>query len=183
MVYFGASRHEDERGAYEEMEVPQGAAVVQSGYAVSCRNTLRGLHCSPYGKIVVCQAGAMWDVVVDLRSDSETFLQWDMAMLSPERRTRMYVPPGVGHGYLSLADNTVTIYLKLGRFDKAKELEANVFDPVLAIPWPQPCGGARDYIMSAKDRSNPSVEDALARAAAEGRERPSRVWASMPAKL
>ncbi|CAE8631654.1 unnamed protein product [Polarella glacialis] len=163
LVYFGSGRFEDERGFYEEVEqkASEEPTALQTGYAISKRNVMRGLHCSPYGKIVVCQAGGMWDVLVDLRPTSRTFMAWDYVVLSPTRRSRVYVPPGVGHGYLALEDNTVTLYLKLGRYEKSREIEVNALDKSLGIAWPPPLDGASDYIMSVKDRSNPLAADVL----------------------
>lgn len=162
-VYYGRGRHEDSRGFYEEitLDADEEAIVRQSGYAVSQSNVLRGMHCSPYGKIVVCLAGEMWDAIVDLRPGSPTYLCWDAVALSPERRTRLYVPPGVAHGYLALKDGTLSLYLKLGCFDKAQEIEVNARDPALGIPWPAPLGGASDYIMSAKDSALPAAAQVL----------------------
>eukprot|EP00929_Paragymnodinium_shiwhaense_P075223 TRINITY_DN38452_c0_g1_i1.p1 TRINITY_DN38452_c0_g1~~TRINITY_DN38452_c0_g1_i1.p1 ORF type:complete len:238 (+),score=39.87 TRINITY_DN38452_c0_g1_i1:47-760(+) len=162
ILYHGSGRFEDDRGFYEEIDLVERALedpflCRQSGYAMSRRNVLRGIHCSAYGKVVVCLAGEMWDVVVDLREESETYLMWDTVTLSPERRSRLYVPPGVGHGYLSLRDGTVTLYLKTGLYDRSSEKEANPFDPMFAIRWPRPLDGADDYIMSAKDRSLPMM--------------------------
>lgn len=180
-VYFGSGRHEDTRGFFEEVEVPVEArgcrdqtcerwAVQQSGFASSARNVLRGMHCSPYGKIVVCLAGEMWDVIVDLRQESATFLQWDFVVLSPELQVRLFVPPGVAHGYLARSDGTTTLYLKLGCYDKSKEIEINALDPTLGVRWPPPLGGpSAEYIVSAKDRALPIVAEALRGAAAQRR--------------
>lgn len=168
--FYGGGRFEDHRGFYEEIELHanEEPVVLQSGYASSQKNVVRGMHCSPYGKIVVCTAGEMWDVLVDLRPESETYMKWDAARLSPERRTRMYVPPGVGHGYMAMKDGTVSLYLKLGIYVKSREIEVNVFDPVVDIPWPKPVDGATEYIISAKDKGLPSIEEAMVRATDKG---------------
>lgn len=169
LVFFDRLRHEDERGFFEEVsfsdivgvQTAEAPLVRQSGYSCSQRNVLRGIHCSPYGKLVICQSGEMWDAVVDLRPDSPTFLEWDAVLLSPERRTRMYVPPGVGHGFLALKDDTTCLYLKLGCYDRSQELEVNAFDPAVGIRWPLPVGSAEGYVISAKDRSLPPAAEAL----------------------
>lgn len=167
VVYRGKGQHTDDRGVFEEIDVFTGigqeAEVRQCSYASSQQNVLRGLHCSPYGKIVACVAGEMWDVVVDLRPASATYLQWDFVRLSPKARTRLYVPPNVGHGYLSMEDGTVTLYMKLGCYDKSKEIEVSALDPEIGIRWPAPLAGAADYIMSRKDRSLPLAAQVSAR--------------------
>lgn len=162
-VFYGNGHFDDERGFYEEIDLPTGPdqVVLESGYARSSRNVMRGMHCSPYGKIVVCLAGEMWDAIVDFRPESPTFLRWDAVLLSQERRTRIYVPPGCAHGYLALQDGTMSLYLKLGRYDKSKELELNCLDPAIKIPWPRPLDGASDYVMSVKDRGLPTAAEVL----------------------
>eukprot|EP00927_Polykrikos_kofoidii_P063687 TRINITY_DN58559_c0_g1_i1.p1 TRINITY_DN58559_c0_g1~~TRINITY_DN58559_c0_g1_i1.p1 ORF type:complete len:211 (-),score=25.51 TRINITY_DN58559_c0_g1_i1:99-731(-) len=159
-VFMGNGRFEDDRGLYEEINLPRSQqSVQQSGYSVSKCNVVRGLHCSPYGKIVACLAGEMWDVLVDFRPESETYLQWDAVTLSPSERTRVFVPPRVGHGYFARMDGTTTLYLKLGCFDITKEINVNAFDPELGISWPAPVHGATDYLLSNKDRNLPALRE------------------------
>lgn len=160
-IYYGSGKFEDGRGFYEEIKFPSDivGAVEQSGYAVSQCNVLRGMHCSPYGKLVVCLAGEMFDALIDLRPESETYLCWDAVTLSPELQTRIYVPPRVAHGYVARADATMTLYLKLGCYDKHREIEVNALDPALGIPWPPPLRGASEYVISKKDRDLPRLEE------------------------
>lgn len=164
LAFFGSGRFRDDRGFYEEIEIRTSGTdcVQQSGFSVSNRNVIRGIHCSPYGKNVVCTAGEIWDCMVDLRPESPTFMKWDAVLLSPERRSRVYVPPNVGHAFMALKDGSACLYLKYGSFDKAKELEVNPMDPAIGIQWPNPVDGASDFILSAKDRGLPMVADALA---------------------
>eukprot|EP00932_Pfiesteria_piscicida_P014360 SRR837773.26103.p3 GENE.SRR837773.26103~~SRR837773.26103.p3 ORF type:complete len:113 (+),score=29.42 SRR837773.26103:2-340(+) len=103
----------------------------------------------------------MWDVVVDLRPGSPTFLSWDAVTLSPRSRARVYVPPGCGHGFLSMQDGTGCLYIKFGAYDASKEVEVNAFDPEIGITWPPPLGEAAEYVMSVKDRGLRPAADAL----------------------
>lgn len=170
-VYYGNGNFDDARGFYEEIDLPLGDhAVLESGYAQSKRNVMRGMHCSPYAKIVVCLAGEMWDAIVDFRPESPTFGRWDAVRLSQERRTRIFVPPGVAHGYMAMKDGTVSLYLKLGRYVKDKEYEFNCLDPAIQIPWPRPLDGSADYTISAKDRALPSAAEVM-----KGRQERSRL--------
>jgi len=174
MAYFGAGRFQDERGFYEEIDFKTSGVETaqQTGFSCSERNVLRGIHCSPYGKIVSCLSGEMWDCMVDLRPHSPTFMAWDAVLLSPERRSRIYVPPGVGHSFLALKDGTTCLYVKFGRFDPSKEMEVNAFDPAIGIRWPEPLGDASEYIISKKDRNLPTVEEALAKRRLSGQAHP-----------
>ena len=76
--------------------------------------TLRGLHYQkpPHAevKVIRCTSGAIWDVIVDLRSDSPTYRQWFGAELTAKNRTILYVPENFAHGYLTLLPNTETAY-------------------------------------------------------------------------
>lgn len=167
VAYYGWGRFQDSRGFYEEVEFTdrEGQSVVQSGFAGSRRNVLRGLHRSPYGKLVVCMAGEVFDAILDLRPNSPTFLRWDTIVLSPERCVRLYVPPGVGHGYFTFKDGSLVLYMKFGHYDRAKEIEVSALDPAIGIPWPKPLDGAADYIMSPKDRGLPGIAEVLGRLA------------------
>jgi len=162
-AFIGAGTFADDRGSYEEIEImsSEEPVVLQSGYSRSRENVLRGIHCSTYGKIVVCQNGEIWDVVVDLRPESPTYLQWDAVVLSPERRMRIFVPPNCGHGFVALKPDTICLYLKTGKYNKDQEIEVNPFDPKIAVQWPAPVGGAKDYIISKKDASLPLVDESL----------------------
>jgi dTDP-4-dehydrorhamnose 3,5-epimerase len=112
--------------------------------------TLRGLHFqrSPHGetKLVRCIKGSIWDVVVDLRPDSNTYKKWFGTTLSDKNRTMMYVPKGFAHGFLSIEPNTEIIYLS-SEFYK-EDYEEILFwnDPDIAINWPE-----KPKILSKKD--------------------------------
>lgn len=103
-------------------------------------HTLRGLHyqAPPYseGKRICCLRGALWDVAVDLRARSPSYLQWEVFELSEESPESIYLPPGIAHGYLTLRADTLVAYAieTPHRPEAARGIRWD--DPRLAIPWP-----------------------------------------------
>lgn len=117
------------------------ADIAQANIGVSrLRGTLRGLHyqVSPHEetKLVRCTAGAVFDVIVDLRRESPSYKQWIGVELNAENHTMLYVPEGCGHGYLALADNTEVFYLVSQFYSPGAERGARWNDPAFAIEWP-----------------------------------------------
>ena len=102
--------------------------------------TLRGMHYQkmpyPEKKIVSCIHGAIYDVIVDIRPESPTFLMWTSIVLTEENNSLIYIPPGVAHGFQTLVDNAV-VYYQLGEFFMP-EYYAGVRwdDPAFGIKWP-----------------------------------------------
>lgn len=121
------------------------------------RGTVRGLHYqSPpavEAKLVSCLRGAVWDVAVDLRSNSPTFLQWHAQELSANNHRALLIPPGCAHGFQVLEDDTELLYVHSTPYIPACESALNVLDPRLAIPWPLPV--AR---LSQRDASHPLLD-------------------------
>ncbi|HRX35192.1 MAG TPA: dTDP-4-dehydrorhamnose 3,5-epimerase [Aestuariivirga sp.] len=106
----------------------------------STKGTLRGLHYQlpPSGevKVVRCIRGALWDVIVDLRPDSPSYLKWFGAELTAENRKMMYVPRGFAHALITLTDDTEALYLVSNRYDPARERGVRWNDPAIGIEWP-----------------------------------------------
>ena len=71
--------------------------VLESGTAYSKKNVLRGMHCSPFPKVIACLKGIMYDVLIDLRKSSPTYKQWASYVLKNDQKY-VYVPAGVAHG-------------------------------------------------------------------------------------
>jgi dTDP-4-dehydrorhamnose 3,5-epimerase len=156
---------EDERGFFargwcqrEAAERGLHPAWVQMNMSLSRRaGTLRGMHWqeAPWreAKLVRCVAGALWDVAVDLRAGSPTYLRWHGEELSARNRRALYVPEGCAHGLLTLEDNTEVHYLVSQHYAPEAERGARWDDPLLAIAWPRPV-----EVISAKDSRWPLLE-------------------------
>ena len=152
----------DERGffarswsAEEFKERGLGAKIAQCSISFNTRKgTLRGMHyqSEPHAeaKIVRCSAGAMYDVLVDLRRGSPTYCRWFGVELSADNRKLLYVPEGIGHGFQTLTNNTEIFYQisQDYRSDASRGVRWN--DPVFAIDWP-----IANPILSERDRSFP----------------------------
>lgn len=132
---------------------------VQANVSINKRQgTLRGLHRQrpPHGeaKLIHCAKGAVYDVVVDTRPASETYLAWFGAELSAENRRSMYVPIGCTHGYLALSDGAEVYYVVSHPHVPEAETGLRYDDPVLGIDWPQDV-----TVVSDKDRSWPLLSE------------------------
>lgn len=130
---------------------------VQSNISRSTKKgTLRGMHYQSQPaaevKLVRCVAGALFDVIVDLRSDSPTYLSWFGRHLTQENMLQMYVPRGFAHGFLTLADNTEIQYLVSEFYTPELEGGVRYNDPKVGILWP--CEPSE---ISEKDASWPSL--------------------------
>lgn len=118
------------------------------------KGTLRGIHyqLAPKAetKIVRCIKGSLYDVIVDLRPASPTFLKWFGAILSAENRTMMFVPKGFGHAFLTLEENTEALYLVTEFYSPENERGLRWNDPKIGIEWP-----IEPMIISDKDKNHP----------------------------
>jgi len=105
------------------------------------KGTVRGLHFQypPHAetKVISCIAGRIFDVAVDLRAGSPTFLQWFGFELSAENQESMVIPSGCAHGFQSLTDETEIIYLVTTPYSPQAEDGVNPFDPAVGIIWPE----------------------------------------------
>jgi dTDP-4-dehydrorhamnose 3,5-epimerase len=104
------------------------------------KGTIRGLHFqhTPYAemKLISCLRGAIWDVAVDLRAGSPTFLQWHAEELSATNHRALLIPEGFAHGFQTLSDDCELIYLHSKAYAPAAEAGLNLKDPMLSITWP-----------------------------------------------
>ena len=121
------------------------------------KGTMRGLHYqqapATEAKFMRCINGAIYDVIVDMRPDSETYLQHFGAELSAENRRALYVPEMFAHGYLALTDGAQAYYSASEFYTPGVEQGLRYDDPVLGIQWPQPV-----TIVSEKDAGWPLIQ-------------------------
>lgn len=113
--------------------------------------TLRGMHLqrAPYGevKVVRCTRGAIYDVIVDLRRDSPTFLSWTAVELTEQKRNAIYVPTEFAHGYQSLTEDSEACYMVSQYYKPDHEVGYRWNDPAFNILWPlQPILSAKDAV-------------------------------------
>ncbi len=115
------------------------------------RGTLRGMHyqAKPYeeAKLVRCTRGAVYDVIIDLRADSQTYLRWEAVELNEDNRRMLYVPEGFAHGFQALEDCTEVFYQMSEAYQPEYARGVRWDDPAFRIHWPE---GER--IISARDR-------------------------------
>lgn len=155
-------RREDARGffgrtwcAREFAARGLSSQIAQVNTAVSLKaGTLRGMHyqLAPHAevKIMRCQRGAVFDVIVDLRPQSATYLQWVGAELTAENATMMYAPEGCAHGYLTLRDDSELSYSTSMFYAPDAARGARYNDPLFNIRWP-----AELRVISDQDRQWP----------------------------
>lgn len=106
------------------------------------KGTIRGMHYQPppYGeiKMVRCIAGVVYDVVVDIRKESDSFLQWTSVELSADNKKMIYIPQGFAHGFQTLTDKCEMIYHHSSFYSPGAEKGIRYDDPIINIEWPLP---------------------------------------------
>ena len=115
------------------------------------KGTLRGMHYQqpyPEAKLVRCIRGAIYDVALDLRSDSPTFRSWVACVLTAENRRALYISEGFAHGFQTLVDNTEVFYQMSEFYIEGSGRGVRWDDPAFAIDWPVPV-----QVISARDRT------------------------------
>lgn len=154
----------DERGYLERMycaselsELLPDRSVVQINHTLTVQmGTVRGMHYQlpPHAetKIVSCMHGMVYDVAVDLRPDSPTFLRWHAEVLSRDNHTSLVIPEGCAHGFQALARDCQMLYFHTEIFSPDAERGIDAADPRLAIPWPLSIS-----VRSTRDMGHPSV--------------------------
>jgi dTDP-4-dehydrorhamnose 3,5-epimerase len=122
--------------------------------------TIRGMHLQPSPftekKLITCIEGIVFDVVIDLRRDSETFLKWASYVLDASMKYSVVVPEGCAHGLQSLSENATLLYAHTNNFTAEFESGLNPLDPDLAIPWP-----VRTSNISERDSKLPTMKEWL----------------------
>ncbi len=165
LVLIDPSVFEDARGyfmeSYQKEKYTQLGITcdfIQDNESQSSRGVLRGLHMQgeeyAQAKLVRVVKGAVWDVAVDMRPNSPTYLQWYGVELNEENKLQFFIPRGFAHGFLTLEDSTIFQYKCDNYYNKASELGYLYNDEQIGIAWPNlDC----DLIISEKDLKNNKV--------------------------
>jgi dTDP-4-dehydrorhamnose 3,5-epimerase len=139
----------DARGYLERMycsaalePLLSGKSIVQINHTLTeSRGTVRGLHFQypPHAeiKLVSCLRGAVFDVAVDLRRGSSTFLRWHAEVLDAGNHRTLLIPEGFAHGFQTLSDGCELLYLHTAAYQPTSEGGVSARDPLLAIQWPE----------------------------------------------
>lgn len=157
--------HQDDRGLFQRLYCAGSLAasgvdlpVAQANLSLTRgRGTLRGLHfqLAPFAdaKLVRCLKGRVFDVAVDLRAGSPTFLKWHATELSEDRPVALFLPQGFAHGFQVLEDEAQLLYFHSSPWMPTHEGGLRYDDPRLAITWPLPVTQ-----VSERDRRHPIVQ-------------------------
>ena len=161
--------HSDDRGSFAEVfrgaEFAAGLGyrldVAQVNCSVSRRGVIRGIHYAdvPPGqaKYVTCVAGAILDVVVDLRTGSPSFGKWEAIQLEAGTRRAVFLAEGLGHAFMALTDDATALYLCSTPYAPGREHGVDPRDPAIGIAWPL----GTEPVLSEKDAAAPTLEEAL----------------------
>jgi len=154
----------DERGAFAESwrtnsysEAGIKDAFVQDNVSWSARGVLRGLHYQnprPQAKLITALQGTIFDVAVDLRRDSLTFLKWVGVELSGESMLQLYIPIGFAHGFVVTSEHAVVSYKCSDYYSPRDERCVRWDDPQVGIQWP-----VTNPIISQKDAAAPLLTE------------------------
>lgn len=155
----------DERGYFERVfcqkelsSIKENIIIEQINHSLTKnKGSVRGLHFQkpPHAemKIVRCTRGKIFDVAVDIRKGSDTFLHWHGEILSSDNLKMLVIPEGFAHGFQTLEDNCEMLYLHTKSYHKESEGSINFSDPKLNISWPLPLTNISD-----KDASHSYLE-------------------------
>jgi dTDP-4-dehydrorhamnose 3,5-epimerase len=160
--------HEDERGRFARLFCQGSLAAFGQSLQIrqinhsrtGKRGTVRGLHFQhpPHAesKLITCLRGAVWDVAVDLRRGSATFLHWHAERLEAGDGRSLLLPPGFAHGFQTLEDDSELLYLHSADYSPEHEGGLAPGDPRLAIDWPLAIDN-----LSARDAAHPLLGDSF----------------------
>lgn len=155
----------DSRGYLERLfcqsdlaEQLYGRVIVQINHTMTGKTgTVRGMHFQlpPYAetKFVQCLKGEVYDVAVDIRSDSPTFLSWHAEILSAENHKTFLIPEGFAHGFQTLTEDCEMLYFHTSPYNSNAEAALNALDPKLAVQWPLPVTE-----QSRRDKEHPMIK-------------------------
>jgi dTDP-4-dehydrorhamnose 3,5-epimerase len=144
--------------ALTQLGLPVPRAFVQDNHSCSSKGVLRGLHFqrAPHaqGKLVRVVRGSAFDVAVDIRPESATYLKWVGVELNTTNHRLLWIPEGFAHGFVALEDDTHFLYKTTDYYDKASEGALQWNDPELKIGWPD----TGNFIVTEKDSMAPTVD-------------------------
>jgi dTDP-4-dehydrorhamnose 3,5-epimerase len=146
LVLFQPKVYPDKRGyfleSFNDQEFRRNG--IFTPFRIECQSssiygTLRGLHAqkeNPQAKLVRVVHGEIYDVQVDIRLESKTYLKWSNVRLSAENQLQIYIPQGFLHGFLVLSDSAVVVYKSTEYYDPKDEMSVRWNDPDINIGWP-----------------------------------------------
>ena len=158
----------DDRGAFARLYcekdfgiIGHTRPIVQINHSLTReKGTVRGIHFQypPDAeiKIIRCLRGMVFDVLVDLRTDSPTFLKWHAVELSPDSFNMVYIPEGCAHGFQTLEKDSELLYLHTAMYTKGSEGGIRYDDPKISIDWPLSAVN-----VSGRDKSYPLLNDSF----------------------
>ncbi len=162
--------HGDDRGFFLESynrrtwkaDTGLDTDFVQDNHSRSAKGVLRGLHYqveNTQGKLVRCISGEVFDVAVDLREGSPTFLKWCGYRLSEANKLMLWMPEGMAHGFAVLSESAEILYKATDYYNPVADRSLLWNDPVIGIKWPEELGIPK---LSQKDENAMGLEKALA---------------------
>lgn len=158
----------DERGRFTRIFCASDLAPMRAGLrftqvnlsSTARRGTIRGLHYqlppAAEAKMIRCLKGRVFDVAVDLRAGSPTFLRWHAIELDAETDTQVFIPEGFAHGFQTLTDDVQLLYFHTTDWQPDLERRVRFDDPRVGIRWPLP-----PAFVSAKDAGATLLDDAF----------------------
>jgi dTDP-4-dehydrorhamnose 3,5-epimerase len=141
---------------FEAVGLPTDFVQINNSLSV-VKGTLRGMHyqLAPYAetKLIRCIRGSLWDCILDLRPESDSFGKWFGTELSAENRRMMVCPKGCAHGFMTLEPNSEVFYFVDEFYNPDEERGVRWDDPEFGIQWP-----AEPMLLSDRDRQHPDFD-------------------------
>lgn len=160
---------QDARGSFERLFCAEAWAPLREelhflqvnlSTTIKC-GTIRGMHFqrapAAEAKLIRCVRGHVYDVAIDLRADSPTFLRWHAIELREDDAREIFIPEGFGHGFQALSDNVQMLYFHTKPWAQTHECGIRYDDPMIAIDWPLVPTDISD-----RDRSHPLLDSSFA---------------------
>ena len=159
------SPYRDHRGAFSRLfctnefsEIPGSRQIMQINHSsTKASGAVRGMHFQqpPHAemKFITCLKGKVFDVAVDIRQNSPTYLKWYAEILSPANNKSLVIPEGFAHGFQTLTDDCEMLYFHTAAYQSAAESGLHPLDPALNIQWPLAI-----TVMSERDSSHSFLE-------------------------